>query len=233
MTPELSRWVAVSRVPTGGMTEQIVATDREREALARRFGLAAIRELNGLLRLEPWRRGGVKVIGRVNARIVQACVVTLDLFEAAVQEEVARYFVGQNMPGPAASVHSVEALDEDAPDIVTGDHIDLGEVMAETLGLAIDPYPRKPGAVFESAAQSRPWWRYQHQPICRPGQDQDSRQLSQRPRMTHLGSPPLLRDFDSQARLESLKSSCGMKFAWLRHLESRLTQWAATRGRPW
>ena len=153
MTPELSRWVAVSRVPTGGMTEQIVATDRECEALAGRFGLAAIRELNGLLRLEPWRRGGVKVIGRVNARIVQACVVTLDLFEAAVQEEVTRYFVGQNMPGPAASVHSVEALDEDAPDIVTGDHIDLGEVMAETLGLAIDPYPRKPGAVFESAAK--------------------------------------------------------------------------------
>ncbi len=151
MTPELSRCVAVSRVPPGGVMEHVVASEAERNASARRFGLAAINELSGLLRLEPWRRGGVKVIGRLNAVIVQTCVVTLDLFEVAVQDEVVRYFVGQNMPGPAASVHSVEALDEDAPDTVTGDCIDIGELLAETLGLAIDPYPRKPGAIFEPA----------------------------------------------------------------------------------
>lgn len=154
MTPELSRLVAVDRVPAGGMTEEIVATDAERKALAARFNIAALNELTGLLRLEPWRRGGVKMTGWVDAAIVQTCVLTLEPFEANVKDEIIRYFSGQNSPGPAAAVRSVESLEEDAHDVVTGGSIDIGEVVAEALGLAIDPYPRKPGAIFESGGDS-------------------------------------------------------------------------------
>jgi uncharacterized metal-binding protein YceD (DUF177 family) len=150
MTPEISRLVAVDRVSPGGLTEHIVATDGERKALAARFDVVAVSELTGLLRLEPWRRGGVKITGRVDATMVQTCVVTLDPFEVSVRNEITRYFAGQNAPGPAAAVHSVESLEEDAQEFVTGASIDIGEVLAEALGLAIDPYPRKPGATFES-----------------------------------------------------------------------------------
>jgi hypothetical protein len=148
MIPEMSRPVAIDRVPQGGMTEHVVATDDERKALAARFDLVAIRELTGLLHLTPWRRGGVKITGRVDAVIVQTCVVTLDPFEVVVTDEIVRYFAGHHAPGTAA-VHSVESL-EDEPEVVTGNSIDVGEVVAEALGLAIDPYPRKPGVVFGS-----------------------------------------------------------------------------------
>jgi len=43
----------------------------------------------------------------------------------------------------------VDAASEDAPEPLEGDEIDLGELMAEQLGLGIDPYPRRPGAILE------------------------------------------------------------------------------------
>jgi uncharacterized metal-binding protein YceD (DUF177 family) len=151
MIPEMSRLVAVDRIPPAGMTEHVLATEAERKALAERFELVAINRLTGVLHLEPWRRGGVKVTGRVDAEIVQTCVVTLDPFEVTLTEEIVRYFAGQTAPGPAAAVHTVESLEEDAPELVTGGSIDIGEVLAEALGLAINPYPRKPGAIFGSS----------------------------------------------------------------------------------
>jgi len=149
MTPEFSRLVAIDRVPPEGLTERIVATEEERSALARRFGLLAIDDLSALLQLEPWRRGGIKVTGRLDAKIEQTCVVTLEAFKEQVREEITRYFAGQNAPGPAQVVHSVESLEDDEPDVISGGSIDLGELAAESLGLALDPYPRKPGVEFK------------------------------------------------------------------------------------
>jgi hypothetical protein len=150
MMPEFSRLIAVDRVPPEGMTEHLSATPEERQALAKRFGLIAIHELSALLQLQPWRRGGIKITGKLNARVEQTCVVTLDRFQETLTEELTRYFAGQNAPGPTPAIRSVESLEEDEPDVISGGSIDLGEVVAESLGLAIDPYPRKPGAEFTS-----------------------------------------------------------------------------------
>jgi uncharacterized metal-binding protein YceD (DUF177 family) len=153
MTPEFSRLIAIDRVPPEGLTEELTATEDERRALAERFGLNALHELSALLRLEPWRRGGVKVTGRFEARVEQTCVVTLEPFEQPMSEEITRYFAGRNSPGPTPVVRSVESLGEDEPEIISGGSIDLGELVAESFGLALDPYPRKPGAEFKSAAE--------------------------------------------------------------------------------
>jgi uncharacterized metal-binding protein YceD (DUF177 family) len=151
MTPEFSRLVAVDRVPAEGLTEELHATEEERQALARRFGLVSIAELSSFLQLSPWRRGGIKVTGRFDAVVEQICVVTLDPFKARIAEEITRYFAGQNAPGHAPAVHNVESLGEDEPDVISGSAIDLGELVAESLGLALDPYPRKPGVEFVSS----------------------------------------------------------------------------------
>ena len=150
MTPEFSRLVAVDRVPLEGMTERIAADARECEALARRFGLVAIHALSAVLKLEPWRRGGLKVTGRLEARVEQTCVVTLEPFEATVKEDLTQHFSGQSEPGSTPVVHSVESLEEDEPDVISGGSIDLGELVAETLGLSLDPYPRRPDAEFRN-----------------------------------------------------------------------------------
>lgn len=152
MTPEFSRLIAIDRVPPEGTAERISATEDERQALAERFGLIAIHELSALLRLEPWRRGGIKVVGRFDARVEQTCVVTLEPFEETLKEDIARFFAGRNAPGPRPVVHSVVSLEEDEADMISGNSIDLGELVAESLGLALDPYPRKPGAEFASSA---------------------------------------------------------------------------------
>jgi uncharacterized metal-binding protein YceD (DUF177 family) len=148
MSPEFSRLIPVDRIPPEGASEHIVATEQEREALAARFGLLAVQALSAQMQLEPWRRGGIKVSGRFDARVTQTCVVTLESFEEVLREDITRYFAGQNAPGPAAVTHSVESLEEDEPDVISGGSIDLGELVAESLGLALDPYPRKPGAEF-------------------------------------------------------------------------------------
>ena len=153
MSPEFRRLIPIDRIPSEGASEHIVATEQEREALAARFGLLAIHALSAQMQLEPWRRGGTKVSGRFDARVKQTCVVTLEPFEEVLREDITRYFAGQNAPGPAAVTHSVESLEEDEPDIISGGSIDLGELVAESLGLALDPYPRKPGAEFSTGAQ--------------------------------------------------------------------------------
>lgn len=152
MSPEFSRLIAVDRVPPEGLTERIEANEEERRELARRFGLLAIRELIAVLQLAPWRRGGVKITGRFDSVVEQTCVVTLDPFEARISEDITRYFAGQNAPGPTPVVHSVESLGEDEPDVISGNAVDLGELVAESLGLALDPYPRKPGVEFSAAS---------------------------------------------------------------------------------
>ena len=153
--PEFSRLIAVDRVPLEGMTERIAADGRERATLAQRFGLVGIHELSAVLKLEPWRRGGLKVTGRMDARIEQTCVVTLEPFEATLREELTRYFAGQSEPGATPVVHSVESLEDDEPDTIAGGSVDLGELVAETLGLSLDPYPRRPDAEFRSAETAR------------------------------------------------------------------------------
>ena len=152
MSPEFSRLIQVDRISPEGASEHIVATEQEREALAARFGLLAVHALSAHMQLEPWRRGGIKVAGRFDATVLQTCVVTLEPFEEVLQEDITRYFAGQNAPGPAAVTHSVESLEQDEPDVISGGSIDLGELVAESLGLALDPYPRKPGAEFSRGA---------------------------------------------------------------------------------
>jgi hypothetical protein len=152
MTPEFSRLIAVDRVPPEGMIERISAGEDECRALAERFGLIAIHDLSALLRLEPWRRGGIKVTGRFDARVEQTCVVTLEPFEESLGEDITHFFAGQNAPGPRPIIHSVVSLEEDDTDVISGGSIDLGELVAESLGLALDPYPRKPGVEFTSSA---------------------------------------------------------------------------------
>jgi uncharacterized metal-binding protein YceD (DUF177 family) len=149
--PEFSRLLDVSRVPAGGLTETIAADGGERERLARRLNVPRVASLEAAFTVSPWRRGGVRVRGRIEAEVEQVCVVSLDAFTARVSGEFERFFAGESEPGTSGAVHHLDSLEEDEPDLIVDDKIDLGEIAAEELALALDPYPRKPGAVFVAA----------------------------------------------------------------------------------
>lgn len=152
MTVEFSRLIPVDRVPDLGSREKLEANEAERAALAARFDLVSIEAFSGKMELKPWRKGGIRVNGKMEAAITQSCVVTLEPFESRVVFEIERFFLGKTNAG-ATQVRDVESLEGDEPDLIIDNSIDLGELAAEELGLALDPYPRKPGAEFGSGPE--------------------------------------------------------------------------------
>ena len=137
--PELSRHVPLGAIPPAGRTERVVATPAERRALAARFAIPSIEALEAEVELLPAPAGAVRATGWLKARVVQDCVVTLEPFAQEVEAPLDLVF------RPAG-----EALsdDPDGPDELEyeGSAIELGEAVAEQLSLALDPYPRAPGA---------------------------------------------------------------------------------------
>ena len=132
---ELSRPLAVDRVPRKGSHEHIVAEPKECEALARRFLIPVLHNLDARFLTVPWRGGGLKVSGKVVVDLEQISVVSLERFRKIETYSVLRYFL---LPK-----HLVDAVEDDADPIIDNE-IDLGEIAADTLGLELDPYPRKP-----------------------------------------------------------------------------------------
>ncbi|MBS0480432.1 MAG: DUF177 domain-containing protein [Proteobacteria bacterium] len=140
-TPEFSR---PERIDTIGEPRQvsIEADAAERIGLARRFDLIGIDRLGGAFTIRR-EAAGIAVDGRVTATLTQACSVTGDPLSGTVDEPVALLFV----PAGAHDAEEVE-LGGGEIDVIPyeGGAIDLGETAAETMALALDPFPRGPGA---------------------------------------------------------------------------------------
>ena len=149
MAPEFSRPLAVERIASTGTEVTIEAGAEEREALARRFDIPAVHAFSATFVATPWRGGGVQVRGQFAATVEQVSVVSLEPFTSEVGEPVVRYYQAETGPGHHPDVLSVESLEDEEPDVISGGSIDLGEIAAESLALALDSYPRKPGEVFE------------------------------------------------------------------------------------
>lgn len=141
MTPEFSRPERIDMIGEGERRVAIDANETERAALARRFNLVAIDRLAAdyAVRREA---AGITARGQVRADVVQACSVTDEPLAVRIAEEVDLRFV--ETLGEAEELE----LGEDMLDTVTieGGTIDLGEAAAETMALALDPYPRGPNA---------------------------------------------------------------------------------------
>lgn len=143
MTPEFSRPLSVARVSAAGLAMTVTASVEECAALATRFELPGIAALSCRFVLRPAVGGAYEAEGTLRARITQLCVVSLEAFDSDIREEFRLRFVAEED----------ESADED-PDAVdevpfSGDLLDLGEATAQQLALALDPYPRKPGAALE------------------------------------------------------------------------------------
>lgn len=149
MTPEFSRPIALARIPPEGRQVALQATPAECGALALRFGILAVNRFACDLQLRPEPGGGTAIEGRISAEVVQDCVVTLEPVVQQVAEAVHLRILG---PGEEPSDDPEAPDDVDAP----GDVADLGEALAEQLALALDPYPRAPGAVLPEEVAAEP-----------------------------------------------------------------------------
>ncbi len=142
--PEFSRPIRIDTIGSARRDIAVEAEPEEREALARRFGIAAIDTLSA--RLEISRNGDeIRATGRLEARVTQSCVVTEAPVPAAVNEPFDILFRPQ--PAIDGAEEEIELMETDM-DVVfyDGGAVDVGEAVAETLSLSLDPYPRAPDA---------------------------------------------------------------------------------------
>lgn len=151
--------VAVADVAETGEHVDLVAEAETRDAIARMAGFRELPRLEASFDLAPHSGGGLRVTGRVSATVGQTCVVTLEPLTNEVEEEIDLLY----MPPAAAATAAVDDEAEteaepkwDDPEPLIGGAIDLGALATEFLVLGVDPYPRKPGAVFEAPRDNRP-----------------------------------------------------------------------------
>lgn len=147
MTPslppsELSRMIKAR--PLAGGPVIIEASEKERAALAARFGLGAIESLVATIALSPKPRA-IRATGRLTARVMQPCAISGEDFPVTIDEPVDLRFVEENQR--PATEEEIELEADDCDEIAfSGEMFDLGEAVAQTLGLAIDPYAEGPNA---------------------------------------------------------------------------------------
>ena len=146
--PEFSRPIAVSSLPATGLVREISAEPEERAALARRFRIAGIGVLDARLRVTPLQidgATGVRIMGSFTARVTQTCVVSLEDFETELAEDVRLDL----LPATAGEAGGEAVFDpEEDVEPLEGDVLDLGELVAQYLSLALDPHPRRPGVNY-------------------------------------------------------------------------------------
>ena len=157
-TDGFSRPVKVDAVPREGLLRTVEATPAERAALAEQNDLVEIAELNARFVLKRAGNKGVSVSGALHAEVTQTCVVTLEPFPVTLDEEIDVRFAppAEERAGGRSEAETLTLDRDDPPDPLLGGKIDLGALAAEFLALALDPYPRKPGAEFTPPPETAP-----------------------------------------------------------------------------
>ena len=149
--PEMSRLFALARLGGTARDEtavvEVEASQEECRKLAIRFGVEAVQSLACRFDLQRGQSDTVSATGRLRARVRQACVVSLEPFDTEIIEDFSVRFVPEGMQS--------EELDIESDDEVTyeGGVLDLGEAASEQLALALDPFPRRPGAELPGPAE--------------------------------------------------------------------------------
>jgi uncharacterized metal-binding protein YceD (DUF177 family) len=141
--PEFVRPVAPKEIGPDGLDMKIEADPDERERLTKRFELLSLDRLVAQLHLRVAPTGiSVRVSGRFQARFAQECIVSLEPVVLDVDEALEAEF------GPAAAeteiLVSIEGPEPTEP--LHDGRIDLGELVAQNLAVALEPYPRKSDA---------------------------------------------------------------------------------------
>lgn len=168
---EFSFPIDITSLPLTGRSYTITASAEERARVAARLDLQAVNVLTAVLNIAPSGKGMIKVAGEVKADVVQTCVVSLTPVPAQVKDTISAGFITEEKAAAdklkkerakakaratkkatEEEEEVISAQGDDPPDVALEGRIDLGEVAVVHLALALDPYPRAPGAAFDAQA---------------------------------------------------------------------------------
>lgn len=146
--------VALDDVPEEGQHFDLAADEQTRAAVAQLAGLRDLPRLQASFDVSRHGRAGLHVAGRVSAIAGQTCVVTLEPLVSEINEEIDLSFEPPPAASPQLKTEAPErTLDGNTEPLLDG-KVDLGALATEFLILGLDPYPRKPGAVFQPPADT-------------------------------------------------------------------------------
>ena len=137
-------------VHAGGLDIKRVATDAERAAIAATLGIVACEQLQVGYRLKRAPADGYRLRGNIHAEVVQACIVTLAPVHETVRFDLSVEFRPADEVA-AAEGGAVDLEEETEIEAIEGKWLAVGRVISEELAMALNPYPRRPGAEFVPA----------------------------------------------------------------------------------
>jgi len=143
----------LNRLGQAGDAVTLQASEGERAELAelaKESNVLEVQEFGGRISLKKISSSRFDLNYHLSARIVQACVVTLELLGAHIEKDFLRELhYAPNLRRPAEKEIVIALSDDDLPEEIESLHFDLAGPLVEEFLLAIDPYPRAPGVAFE------------------------------------------------------------------------------------
>jgi len=163
LTPEWSHRIESHTLTSKALILSLEASERERKDVARRLKIQDIEALTAKVRLQRQGKGNViHVSGEFTAKVVQACIVTLDPVHETITETFESWFSEDDDVVSLTRVRKerkVKLIDteipimeeKDDPEPVEDGHIDAAEVVTQHLSLSINPFPRAPGVAVSDS----------------------------------------------------------------------------------
>lgn len=139
--PELSRLFSIDQKTIPLKEESVTASQEECEALARRFRVKSIESLKAKFSIASTQEEGIyKLEGTVLAHVTQTCVATFVDLPLSTEES---FVVFLYEPSLTDKINALDITDERDFEEISAGRVDVGELVAQYLALALDPYPRQ------------------------------------------------------------------------------------------
>jgi uncharacterized metal-binding protein YceD (DUF177 family) len=103
--------------------------------------------LTAQLTLIPGSQQTIAATGIIKAEVVQRCVVTLEPIVSRLTLDVGVVFAPAEL-NPVDNQEPQRVELDDEVELFSGGKIDIGELVAQQLGISINPYPRKADATL-------------------------------------------------------------------------------------
>ncbi len=135
--------LSVAEVKKEAQHYKVEAREEECQVLAKRFSLPKVKSLKAFVKVwDGGKKEGIYVAGELVSDVTQSCGVSLEEIDETVKTDFELLLVD---PETADRLDADEAyLNPDLPeyDALEGDEIPIGEIIAQTLSMSLNPYPR-------------------------------------------------------------------------------------------
>jgi hypothetical protein len=146
----------LGRLGNSGDEVRIVVDEPQLGAIAILAEALTVPRFEVMVTLTKTAATGYRLEYRLDAEVVQACVVTLEPVSAVITRSFSRdlHFIGTGPRRPVAVTElDLSGTDEEVPEEIDNLHYDLAGAALEEFLLGLDPYPRAPGVEFTPAPE--------------------------------------------------------------------------------